>query len=62
MYKLIDTNTNEILKSRVDLSEKEKNILNYAYALNQKPLKYIKDSSKKSLTNELELFKFNQPI
>ena len=38
-YKLINTNTTEVIKS-VKLTAAESVILNYAYALNGSPLRY----------------------
>ena len=64
MYNLVNTLTNEILKENVNLSEKEKNILNYSYNLNSTYLRYISPTEQKETEEEVELnlFTFRMPI
>lgn len=61
MYKLINTNTNRVLKAKVDINDKEATLLNYAYALNDSPKRYQKVYTAQD-EFELNLFVYRQPI
>ena len=65
-YNLIETATNRILGKNVELSSKEANTLNYAYALNTgSRYKYILASAnpdKVNKTKEVIVFKYESPI
>jgi hypothetical protein len=57
IHNLVDTNTDEFLKTNVELTDGELEILNYAYALNGSSKRYyaVKDT-------ESNYFNFIQPI
>jgi hypothetical protein len=41
-FRLVNTETKEVIRRNVTLTEGERSILNYAYALNGTSLKFIK--------------------
>ncbi len=63
LFNLVNTDTGDIMKAEVELSPWECDTLNYAYSLNSSPKKYIPVPGYVDAdAEELELFKFVQPI
>lgn len=61
MYNLLNTETNSFVKKKVNLNQKEVNLINYAYALNGVNLKYVKFTTENE-ENEVNLFKYTHPV
>ena len=68
MYNLVNTVTRKVIKRNIDLTKREVDVLNYAYALNTgAKIKYIPVEKPKkeyisTKENEVIVFKFKQPI